>query len=44
MTITYTHMRISEMLQFFGVRATADHLRRRGYSLQQCFDIISVNL
>jgi len=44
MTIIYRAMRLSEMLQFFGVRATAEHLRARGYTLQQCFDIISVNL
>ena len=44
MTIIYKFMPISEMLQFFGVYSVAKHLRSRGYTIQQCFDIIAVNL
>jgi hypothetical protein len=39
-----SYFSIRRRLAFFGVYATAKHLRRRGYTLQQCFDIIAVNL
>lgn len=37
-------MPIRKMLRQCGVFITAQHLRNRGYTLQQCFDIIAVNL
>lgn len=44
MELSYFSISIKRCLAFFGVEATARHLRQRGYTLQQCFDIIAVNL
>lgn len=44
MELSYFSISIKRCLAFFGVYATAKHLRQRGYTLQQCFDIIAVNL
>ena len=44
MELSYFSISIKRCLAFFGVHATARHLRQRGYTLQQCFDIIAVNL
>lgn len=44
MELSYFSISVKRRIRFFGVYATARHLRQRGYSLQQCFDIIAVNL
>lgn len=40
----FRKMRINQMIRQCGVFATAQHLRNRGYTIQQTLAIVSVNL
>lgn len=36
--------KVQKLVRQCGVYATAKYLKNRGYTIQQCFDILSVSL